>query len=789
MARRSLYASTAGIEKAKRAFQLTGWTQEYLATEVGLDTRQSIWKFFKGKSVARHIFMEICFRLNLEWEEIAQLPTVDKPDIQQAEQGYINALVQKVRDRRYDKIQYQCGTIRLLDIPQAIELNDIYISVNILETLSNQRWLEVLDLQDSPQKKFQRFGLGQIYQKRVPGWQAVRDYPKLMVLGKPGAGKSTFLQRIAIQCNQGNVQPNRIPIFIRLKKLSNHPINAKNFSLLHSICQELRGGNISEQEVESLLEEGRVFILLDGLDEVSGDASKEVVKQIRQLSEDYYQNHFIITCRLASNQYQIEGFTDVEVADFGHLDIENFAKKWFVAVGNNAESGLAKAERFMEKLQLPENQQIRELAVTPLLLNLACAVFQAKSDFPARRSDLYKQGLDVLLIRWDESRGVKRDRVYRDLSLLQKLKLLSQIAARTFEQGDYFFEQYKIVQYMANYLQNLPDSSSEPEELQVDSQAVLSAIISQHGLLVERAREIYSFSHLTFQEFLTAKNIVANPEPQILTNNLKNLVSHITEPRWREVFLLTGELLGNADELLQLMKLQIDEMMARDAQLQQFLHWLAQKSASEPVPYKCAATRALYLTLTLAQELNLPRDLNLATALDLSLGGDLATELKLDLALKRVLTLSMNLPHNPTIDRVLELGFALPMYCKLFGDPSQAKLFLLGESLQRLKWQIPNSNSGEILKAWWNSNRQSWTEELRTAMIKYRNIGYTWQFSDRQREILQQYYEANQFLVDFLNTNCQVTPAVRKQIQDTLLLPLEEEGNNNLSSFFLAVKV
>jgi len=42
-----------------------------------------------------------------------------------------------------------------------------------------------------------------------------------MLLGKPGSGKTTFLQHIAMQCNQGELLPERIPIFIRLKNFAN----------------------------------------------------------------------------------------------------------------------------------------------------------------------------------------------------------------------------------------------------------------------------------------------------------------------------------------------------------------------------------------------------------------------------------------------------------------------------------------------------------------------------------------------------------------------------------------
>jgi predicted NACHT family NTPase len=230
------------------------------------------------------------------------------------------------------------------------------------------------------------------------------------------------------------------------------------------------------------------------------------------------------------------------VADFNSKQIEDFAKNWFVAFAkDNREKGLALASEFIEKLNRPENQQIRELAVTPILLNLTCLVFQAKGDFPSKRSKLYEQGLDILLRRWDEDKGIKRDKIYRDLDVEHKKELLSQVAAITFEQGDYFFEQNKIQGCIADYLCTLPNAKTDRARLQRDSEAVLKSIEAQHGLLVERARGIYSFSHLTFQEYFTAKYFVESSEPQAL----ENLSSHITEKRWREVFLLTTEMLPN----------------------------------------------------------------------------------------------------------------------------------------------------------------------------------------------------------------------------------------------------
>jgi predicted NACHT family NTPase len=130
---------------------------------------------------------------------------------------------------------------------------------------------------------------------------------------------------------------------------------------------------------------------------------------------------------------------------------------------------------------LPENKQTAELAVTPILLSLTCWVFNDLKDLPPKRSDLYEQGINLLLEKWDEKRGVRRElgsEVYRKLSVGEKKKLLSFLAVRKFEQEQYvLFEQGELQGYIAEYLR----ISTE------DSEAVLDAIAAQHGLLIERA--------------------------------------------------------------------------------------------------------------------------------------------------------------------------------------------------------------------------------------------------------------------------------------------------------------
>ncbi len=219
MVRRSLQASLTGIQQAKRAFALKGWTQENLAGEVNLKTRQPIWRFFTGRPVDRHILMEVCAVLDLNWREIAANPPAEfsEPgEMVEAAVLDIDALVLQVRSQRQEKIQDQCGILQLLDISRPVGIDDIYIDVNILEEIPSLQWFETSNLPNLNREEFDRIGLGEVSQKQIPGIQAVETYSKLRVLGKPGVGKTTFLQHLAIQCNNGAFATNQVPIFITL---------------------------------------------------------------------------------------------------------------------------------------------------------------------------------------------------------------------------------------------------------------------------------------------------------------------------------------------------------------------------------------------------------------------------------------------------------------------------------------------------------------------------------------------------------------------------------------------
>jgi predicted NACHT family NTPase len=748
---RGLQASAHGLEVLKQALKLKGWTQEYLSGMAGC-TRQTVSKFLAGQRIEKRIFQEICSELDLKWVELVEVETDELIDLP----PNINQLVETVRTNIYDSIQIQCGSMRVLDMTHPIDLNTIYTNINILEKITGRQRLGLQELlQSFSVENFERFSLSGIQESHIPALELINKYAKLMILGKPGAGKTTFLKHVALQCIEGKFKPHLIPLFITLKDFAEtdtHP------SLLEYIIQLFESYNIAPYTrinkgllnslldknttpIEFLLRHGRFSILLDGLDEVREEDSKRTITQIKDFSNLFANNIFVITCRIAAQEYTFEKFTEVEISDFEDRQIATFTKQWFQQKNDSI-----KAENFIDKLN--QEPAIRELASSPILLTLLCLVFGESGSFPLNRSELYKEGLDVLLKKWDAKRNIERDRVYQQLSLKRKEDLLSQIALDTFEQGKYFFKQKEAEGYIAQYIRNLPDTNMEENALQLDSEAVLKSIESQHGLFVERARGIYSFSHLTFHEYFAARRIAANTNSGI---SIQKFAAHITDKRWREVLLLTVGMLENADLLVEAMKHHIDGILSQDEILQKFLVWLDQKSCSIKSNNKLSAIRSYYLNLILAVD-RIPE-----LALDLNLEIDLEIDLSLTHALRsdlaRTYTDSLNLSYDLT--RTI--------------DPIK-----LHKSIRHIQDQLLAIFSGNIddFDMWWQINNRIWTEQLREIAIEHRNIGHDWQFSEAQKKLLQQYYDANKLLIDCLNSDCYVSREVRESIESTLLLPI-----------------
>lgn len=812
MSQRSLRLSSEYFAEAEKKLKQKGWTRKQLA-DFAECSSQPVSKFFNGKSVERSIFIRICQELNLDVEQVTFTVNDEKigSDLNASENLDIDILVQQVRQKIQPFILTQCGTMRVLDMSYPIGVDNIYTKVNILEKVTGQKRKNLSQLvEECDRHNHDRWQFSNINEPRVDGLKVVREHQQLIILGKPGAGKTTFLKHLAVKCLDWNsIFVNLVPFFVCLKDFA----EADNkIGLEEYIAQQVAICGLGSSQIAYLINSGRTLILLDGLDEVRKDDIKRVIKEIQTFSYKYSHNRLVITCRIAAQEYTFEKFTEVEVADFDDEQIKSFAYRWFKDKNINLE------QRFIEHLR--NNPPIKELANRPILLTLLCLEFEDSGEFPNDLAELYRRAINTLLRKWDAKRGIYRDVVYKNLSTQRKEDLLSHIAKVTFEQQKYFFKQSELESYIAEYIRNLSGSIVDEEALLVDSEAVLKSIEAQHGLLVERAKGIYSFSHLTIHEYFAARAIVGTANPN-LSNDLSliYLSRKVFDKRWHEVFLLSSGMISKADWLLFLMKVAIDKTFSEDRNFQEFLSWINYKSSNVNSSSQASAVRAFYLCQAIAiytvdnsnyplfgsweigemSELlsvldsNLQVDVYYGNAMGSFMGNFYdwkdAEELKLDLNLAHARAQASLLARTSKMsfescdwmeeDEKEHPGDDTNFYAlteSLYWAIELSSDLELKQSLIDLEQQLPDGvfEHWDTYFDWYKNQSEAWAATLKELNQKHRQIDYDWNFDNRLWGTLRAYCYANKLLVDCLNNQSYVSQEVRKIIESSLLLPFSE---------------
>lgn len=674
----------------------------------------------------------------------------------------------------WEHIQRKCGTMQVLDMTQPVQLDNIYIEVSILEKRRKQRTIdELLAALDDEEINSNR--IPPISKERLTGLEAIKLYRNLLILGLPGSGKTTFSKHLALHFSGDELIEPSVPVYIELKDFVE---NEDTPNLIDTVKQEFTERiPDAEPKVQRLLEQGQCVILLDGLDEVRVADTKGVTRNIDEFVKLYPKNRFVITSRIAASDYVFPGFTVLEMADFGEEQVAQFVDKWFKDRQKPED-----AKKFLDKLR--DNPSIRQLTTNPLLLTLLCWLFDQGYNLAKNRHSLYDDAVDVLLERWDATRKIQRNQIYQEkLTRRRKINLLSKIAyyAFTLEEKRQFLQQALLEDLISDFIKNIP--GVEPETLELDSKAVLKAIESNHGLLVEQAFRRYSFSHLTFQEYFIAQYVVDNRDTELPAL----IEQHLIDRKWREVFLIVAGKLPKIDDFLKIM-FSHAQLLVQSEALQRMLSWLDRITTSSEV--KSSSWRAFYLAVALDIELYINRqikiDRNLAQKVSLELreynkkGGKIiqrTPKCKLELYLAIILAIAHDYASSRSSDikgtseftqeRIgfeedpgigSKLGITIAIAREIGGTD-------LAEKLTSLQGRLPLDDASE-------SEWQGWAEDLRAVMIQHLDVGHNITFSEEDAKALENYLYVNKLLLECtLGGDSYSSTDVREQIIDRLLLP------------------
>ncbi len=635
-----------------------------------------------------------------------------------------------------EKMKERYGTMQIWRSASPVSVADIFTRVNVLSTPSAFR----CDPKEQLENIYCReTGFGDALEKGKDGMDAVREAQRLFILGKPGAGKTTFLKHVTLKAIEG--EPDYIPVFISLRNFSE-----SKKPLFDFIVREFEPYGFLNPRgfAENLLKEGKAILLCDGLDEVNKENSlrDRLIHELVDFNKKYNNNKMIVTCRIAASEYRFEGFVYVEMADFNESQIKTFIYKWFAGKYQIA-------DQFLKEFDEIRNKRLREIAKNPLLLTLLCIGFEETLTFPSRRSEIYDEAIDALLKKWDASRGIKRDEIYRDLSLGRKRQMFARIAYNTFEKGEYLIEQKQLAEKIVSYLKNLPRTN--PKE-KIDGLAIIKAIECQHGIFVERAQGIYSFSHLTFQEYYAAKYIISNIHKDALQNLIYN---HFSDESWREVILLTAEMLDDADEFFDIFVNILDEFAGKNKRLLNLLTKAEEEAGKIEMEGNLYEKRSAVIFNILDTAHIFVRAPNSTLASTLDRARDIALDIAFDIALIRIPVFAID--SSPVQAFAFDL-LSKNEYNRALELSKKMGLTELHQALAKLS--VPSENAS-------HEDWKKFADALLNIMREHRSLE-DYEFTEEEAKTIEQYLYGAKLLSDCLEV---AYISDRNGIEDRLLRP------------------
>ncbi|MGK7913256.1 MAG: NACHT domain-containing protein [Synechococcus sp.] len=369
----------------------------------------------------------------------------------------------------------------------AFELGDIYVPLGIVERKGRSQE----DEDANPE----------VYEPRelVDRLTDFEGPARVAIVGEPGAGKTTSLQQVAIALLQ---TPGALPIWISLADLDNQSL--ETYLTQTWLRQAFKAFQVPQETVAEFatqVRQGRVWLLLDAVDELGGDGSRAISRLARDLKGWLSDAQVILTCRVniwdAGNNalagcrtFRCLSFSDGGGFNSGSgLDdatgrnqVEEFIGRWF-------RGDRQRGDNLCRRLAQHRLRRVRQLVRHPLYLALLCRTWaSAKGDLPATKTSLYRQ-FAIAHYEW------KQDLFPTTLAQRKELnEALSQLALAAMTQSPPSFRLRRSV--VERHFQG---------QLDLLSLALQLGWLNPVGTSDRFGEPIYSFYHPTFQEYFAAQ--------------------------------------------------------------------------------------------------------------------------------------------------------------------------------------------------------------------------------------------------------------------------------------------
>jgi|GEM_PF-1388181 formylglycine-generating enzyme required for sulfatase activity len=488
-----------------------------------------------------------------------------------------------------------------------VTLKDVFIHLNTTTQIESQQQYKILERRISLfnieaftiQRNFSADESKQgIKTMQFPVLDAARISPAMVLLGGPGSGKSSFAKyllanyasaRLEIESPIAGLEEKLLPILINLREISSNladlsmvgqPIEIQQKIMVELFLEHVRQFVCSEKceavipLIDTAWEDGKIFLVLDGMDEVPENQRERVRNAVIALQTRVKPKRMLVTCRVRSysGDAVLQGIPTFTLNDLSENQIHKFIDIWYK---NQCAKGkltqVEASERITNLKEAAISEKIKELSANPLLLTTMTMIHQRETELPKERVKLYQQAIDLLLLRWQKTTKNNADLDPKLMTFLEGNDLKKAIKKLAFTAHNSLkgnLERFEAIKALEEFF---PDGLTSAENF-------LNYVDQRSGLLVGLGSapgkpNEYGFPHRTFQEYLAGTYIEFQPD---IEDELYELADK--GERWSlPVHFMVEDLYHNNEALgpNQLYRLvsQINQMDATDEAKQRLVLW------------------------------------------------------------------------------------------------------------------------------------------------------------------------------------------------------------------------
>ncbi|HSV65233.1 MAG TPA: HEAT repeat domain-containing protein [Mycobacteriales bacterium] len=382
----------------------------------------------------------------------------------------------------------------------------------------------------------------------------------VVVLGDPGAGKSTLARYVALELATDQPQgpltalSGWLPLLVELRTYADPRWRERTFLDLIDHLHDTEGVGLPKEALQTYLHSGgQAVVIFDGLDEVFDPAVRETVsRQIVGFAARYPTARVLVTSRIIGYRRAVlagAGFDHFTVQDLDRGQVEGFVSRWYeLACPDDPSEAAQREQRLLAAVD--GSPSLRELAGNPLLLTIL-AIIGRRQELPRDRRSVYAHAAAVLVEHWEVERHLRNARI--DLGYIgpeDKHELLQHVARRMQDGPDGLAGNHisgaDLLAEFSGYLQQRYQLLRE--RAIPAARAILAQFRERNFILSHFGAEVYGFVHRAFLEYFSAADIVSRFEQersldeQQLTREVFG--RHWADPAWQEVLLLVAGMIN-----------------------------------------------------------------------------------------------------------------------------------------------------------------------------------------------------------------------------------------------------